>query len=129
MAEADPTARLPAPVDALCLLLLIPVAAARWTFTPDFWWHLALGHDAIAQGAVQSVERHSWTAPGTVYQAHSWATGVLFAAVDTLAGLSGLEVLAFAGVVASARLVFALSREWGSGPWAGALASILFVST
>ena len=129
MREADPTARLPAPVDLLCLLLLIPVAAARWTFTPDFWWHLVLGRDAISEGAVQAVERYSWTAPDAAYQAHSWATGLVFAAVDRAGGLSGLEVLAFAGVVASCRLVYALGREWGAGPWSSAAAMTLYLST
>ncbi len=129
MAEPDPTARLPAPVDLLCLLLLIPVAAARWTFTPDFFWHLVLGREALATGAVQAVETHSWTAPGVAYQAHSWATGVAFALVDRLGGLSGLEVLAFAGVVASCRLVYALGREWGGGPWTSTAAMLLFFST
>jgi hypothetical protein len=127
--EGDPTARLPAPVDLLCLILLIPVAAARWTFTPDFWWHLVLGRDALETGAVQAVERYSWTAPDAAYQAHSWLTGVVFALVDRAGGLSALEVLAFAGVLASCRLVVALSREWGAGPWTSAVAAILFCST
>ena len=129
MGEAEPTARLPAPIDGLCLLLLIPVAAARWTFTPDFWWHLVLGRDALDSGVVQAVEQYSWTAPGVAYQAHSWATGVLFAGVDRLGGLSALEVIAFAGVVASCRLVHALGREWGAGPWTSAAATTLFFST
>lgn len=129
MAEPDPTARLPAPVDLLCLLLLVPVAATRWTFTPDFWWHLVLGRDALEAGAVQAIEQYSWTAPGTAYQAHSWATGVVFALVDRVGGLSGLEVLAFAGVLASCRLVYALGREWGGGPWTSTAAMLLFFST
>ncbi len=123
-----PRERQPHPVDLLCLAVLLPVVARRWTFTPDFFWHLRLGHDALASRAVQAVERYSWTAEGTAYQAHSWASGALFALVDSIGGLAATEVLAWALIVAACRGVYALARGWGAGSWTGSLAVIGFAS-
>ncbi len=67
----------------------------------SFLTHLATGRLILERGSVPSADPYTFTAAGEPWVVQSWLVSVLYAAVERLAGLDGLRVLAgaAAGVV------------------------------
>ncbi len=84
---------------ALALLALRPL------LTPlpphDLWWHLAMGRDILAQGAIPTVDAYSFTQAGAPFYDQSWLAQVLMVSLDRL---GGVELL-----IAAQALVIALA--------------------
>jgi len=88
------------------------LAVLAWTpmSNNDIWLHLKVGETVLAEGAVPTIERFSFTAAGRPLVPHEWGAAVLFALVHRGFGVNGLILLkgllaagAFAAVAAAAR--------------------------
>jgi hypothetical protein len=71
----------------------------------DFWWHLKVGEDILATHHWPTTDAYSFTAPGQPWMAAEWLGDVLFAWVERIGGLRGLDVLL---IVMSAAIILAL---------------------
>jgi hypothetical protein len=88
------------------LLVGIIFAAKRgFDVDPDFWWHLKIGEGILATHRWPTVDPYSFTATGQPWMACEWLGDVLFATVERVGGLRGLEVSL---VVMSAAIIVAL---------------------
>jgi hypothetical protein len=76
-------------------LLATGVYVARRNFDvdPDFWWHLKVGDGILATRQWPVADHFSFTAAGNPWLAAEWLSEVLFAGVNRLGGLRGLEAL------------------------------------
>jgi hypothetical protein len=91
----------------LVALLIGGVFVARRDFDvdPDFWWHLKVGEDILRTHHWPTVDTYSFTAAGQAWFPAEWLGGVLFASVERIAGLRGLEALL---IILGASIVVAL---------------------
>lgn len=80
-------------------------AKSGFNVDTDFWWHLRVGEDILATHHWPTVDPYSFTASGQPWLAAEWLGEVLFAAVERVGGLRGLDVLL---VVMSAAIILAL---------------------
>jgi hypothetical protein len=71
----------------------------------DFWWHLKVGEDILATHHWPTTDAYSFTAPGQPWIAAEWLGDVLFAWIERIGGLRGLDVLL---IVMSAAIILAL---------------------
>jgi hypothetical protein len=71
----------------------------------DFWWHLKVGEDILATHHWPTTDAYSFTAPGQPWMAAEWLGDVLFAWVERIGALRGLDVLL---IVMSAAIILAL---------------------
>lgn len=77
----------------------------------DFGWHLAMGRHIVETRAVPASDPFTHTAPGAPEVAHEWLSQVVYALVDSAAGILGVRAL-HAGVAALlVLLVFLLQRR------------------
>jgi hypothetical protein len=90
---------------AIAAVLLATAWVATWrpAVDPDQWWHLVLGREIRAAGAIPGVESLSWWTAGDPLFAHSWAWDLLLSLAHELAGLTGISLLgaAISGLVIS----------------------------
>jgi hypothetical protein len=88
-------------------LLVTGVFWAKHDFNvdTDFWWHLKVGEDILASRHWPTTDAYSFTAPGQPWLAAEWLGDALFAWVERIGGLRGLDVLL---VVMSAAIILAL---------------------
>jgi hypothetical protein len=79
----------------LVALLVAGVFVARRDFNvdPDVWWHLKIGEDILRTHHWPTVDPYSFTVAGQPWFPAEWLGDVLFAAVDRIGGLQGLEAL------------------------------------
>ena len=79
----------------LVVLLVSGVFVARRGFDvdPDLWWHIKVGEDILATHQWPTSDSYSFTAAGQSWMADQWLGDVLFAAVERVGGLRGLEAL------------------------------------
>ncbi|MFQ5418483.1 MAG: tetratricopeptide repeat protein, partial [Myxococcota bacterium] len=99
---------------ALAVVAMLLVSAGQPLLTEDTWWHLSLGAAHVAAGPWLGADPVLHTAAGPPVPA-AWLTGVLFHAVERIAGFSGLRVLHAALVAGILALAFgALRRASGS---------------
>ena len=91
----------------LVALLVAGVFVARRDFVvdPDFWWHLKVGEDILRTHHWPTVDPYSFTVAGQPWFPAEWLGGVVFAFVERMAGLRGLEALL---IVLGASIVVAL---------------------
>jgi hypothetical protein len=81
---------------ALALLMLRPLLTAVQPH--DFWWHLAMGRQIVAQGSVPALDSYSYTQAGQPFYDQSWLAQVLMYGLHRLGGVE-LLVLAQALVI------------------------------
>lgn len=74
---------------ALCVL----VVGDSMLLDPDTYWHTAVGNWILERGAVPDTDPFSHSMPGAPWTAHEWLSEVIFAAVHSMAGWTGLVVL------------------------------------
>jgi hypothetical protein len=88
-------------------LLVTGVFWAKHAFNvdTDFWWHLKVGEDILAIHHWPTTDAYSFTAPGQPWMAAEWLGDVLFAWVERIGGLRGLDMLL---IVMSAAVILAL---------------------
>lgn len=86
-------------VFAFPVLLGALLAAAAATalhfhfFDPDTWWHLKVGEQILATGALPRQDPYSFTASGSPWMAYEWLGEVIFTLVLRWAGMKGLGFL------------------------------------
>src|SRR6202030_1410397 len=88
-------------------LLVTGVFVTRRGFEvdPDLWWHIKIGQDILATHHWPTSDSFSFTAAGQPWMATEWIGDILFAAVERVAGLRGLEALL---IILGAAVVVAL---------------------
>lgn len=80
----------------------------------SFFTHLATGRIILATGSVPSSDPYTFTAHGTRWLVQSWLASALYAAVERLAGATGLRVLMGVTAVVLASLAWRLTRPAAS---------------
>ncbi|MBN8550668.1 MAG: hypothetical protein J0M12_15235 [Deltaproteobacteria bacterium] len=126
--KSDKVEAIPLSVVLLAIgLALIPLVN-RALFTPDAWWHIALG-DAIRRAHSIPAEAYSFTASGRPIYCHWWLSDVIFSTVSQLCGLSGLEAFGFLLVIGLSVSVALLARELGASVLWMLVAQCLFFGT
>ena len=88
-------------------LLVTGVFVTRRGFEvdPDLWWHIKIGQDILTTHHWPTSDSFSFTAAGEPWMATEWVGDILFAAVERVAGLRGLEALL---IILGAAVVVAL---------------------
>lgn len=94
---------------ATILGLIALFAVAHPVLDPDMWWHLAVGETILSNRSVHFVDPLSFTNP-KIWVNSQWLSEALFAKVQQLVGIRGLEFLALLLKVAVFSLVFASMR-------------------
>ena len=76
-------------------LLVAGVFVARRGFDvdPDLWWHIKAGQDILRTHHWPTTDPYSFTVAGHPWMAAEWLGDVLFATVERVGGLRGLEAL------------------------------------
>jgi len=103
----------------LCIAFLLPIVPN------DYWWYVRLGGDIVATGSIPTVDVYSATAAGQPVFNPSWASAVVFWALDRAGGPT-LTVLARGVLLAgSYALVWWACRLVGGGGRLSALVVLL----
>lgn len=84
--------------------------------TTSIGWHLASGRWIIAHHAVPHADPFSFTALGTPWLDHEWLFQVAVAAVDEVAGGTGLVVLRSVLIAALGVVLLVIGHRAGLGP-------------
>ena len=87
------------------LVAIVFVAKRDFEVDPDFWWHIKSGEAILATHHWPTTDPYSFTAAGQPWLACEWLGDFLFAAVERVGGLRGLEALL---IVLSAAIIVAL---------------------
>jgi hypothetical protein len=99
-------------------LLVTGVFVARRGFEvdPDLWWHIKVGQDILTTHQWPLSDSYSFTAAGQPWIAAEWVGDILFATVERVAGIQGLEALLIilGAAVIVALYVFATLRSRNS---------------
>ena len=99
-------------------LLVAGVFVARRGFDvdPDLWWHIKAGQDILRTHHWPTTDPYSFTVAGHPWMAAEWLGDVLFATVERVGGLRGLEALliVLAAAVMLALYAFATLRSGNS---------------
>lgn len=78
------------------LVAIIYVVKRGFDVDPDFWWHIKSGEAILATHHWPTTDPYSFTVVGQRWLAYEWLGDVLFAAVERIGGLRGLEFLLIA---------------------------------
>ncbi|MFN0207201.1 MAG: hypothetical protein ACKVS6_12930 [Planctomycetota bacterium] len=112
------------------LLLLTGAFAAAFLFyfrpiqDDDAWLHFAAGRWILDNGAVQSVDTFSCTAPGVRYVNHEWLAQVVFESVRRIFGIPGFRILIAACAGISFVIITISALRHGAGRLAAGLITI-----
>jgi hypothetical protein len=90
----------------------------------DVFWHLAIGHDTLANG-LGATDAYSWTVRGQPVSVDQWLGQVLWALADDAAGWRGIVALrAISVALLIAIIVYAALRERPARPLGAVLAAL-----
>ncbi|HEX6539960.1 MAG TPA: hypothetical protein VF155_12355 [Candidatus Dormibacteraeota bacterium] len=78
-------------VAAAFVITLLPVTSI--VHDPDFWWHLRAGQLILAHGGLLGIDPFTFTVPTHAWTMHEWLTEVLYAALQSAAGLGVIVLL------------------------------------
>lgn len=70
------------------------VGSSRLLGDPDTFWHIAVGRQILATGALPTVDQFTYSATGQTWIANQWLAECLMAATDAVAGFDGLVCVA-----------------------------------
>ncbi len=76
---------------ALALIALRPLLTAVQPH--DFWWHLAMGREILAQGGVPTADSYSYTRAGEPFYDQSWLAQLLMYGLHRLGGVELLVIV------------------------------------
>jgi len=81
---------------SIAAVVLVSAWVSTWRpeTDPDFGWHLRIGDEILATGAVPKTDAFSWLTGGQPFLAHSWAWDVVLAMAYRSAGLMGTSLVA-----------------------------------
>jgi protein-S-isoprenylcysteine O-methyltransferase Ste14 len=120
---------LPGLVDLFCLGLAASLLLRHTTFTPDLWWHLALGEATLRDHAIPAVETFSWTAAGAPLASHSWLFDAIVAGLERASGLGLVELAAVSVCAVLFRLIVEIGRAFGASDLLAGAAALAFAVT
>lgn len=101
-----------------CLAALIPIDQV------DFWWHMAIGRDIVANRSIPVVSNHSWALPAnTPFIYGSWLSELLLYWLQVVGGIP-LIVLARNVLLLVAYGLVGLEARRRSGSWGWAALAI-----
>ncbi len=89
---------------AAVLYLVVLMAGANLLNDPDSYWHAVVGHWIIEHRVFPRVDSFSFTFAGSHWIAKEWLSQILYAGAQTLAGWTGVVVLAAAAIAIAFRL-------------------------
>lgn len=90
----------------------------------DVWWHLAVGRELLADGAVPRLETFSHTMPGAPWVAFEWLFQAAVYFLQSVGGFGGLVWGKALVGAAAAAAVYGAVRAEGARPEAAALGSL-----
>lgn len=96
---------------AVLTLLLILAMAARYTVSPDTWWHLRAGQWIWLHRALPNVDHFSYTRLGEAWHYPGWPVEVLMYGLYRLGGTGALNVAVALTVTTVWGLVWLTLRE------------------
>lgn len=96
----------------------------------DFWFHLRVGEDILASGAIPRIDVYSGVAQGRPFVEQGWLAAVVMALIQRHLGPWGFTLLGeLAGIVTVMFLYLAVPREQRRTPWALPLLALCFYLT
>jgi hypothetical protein len=110
-------------------ILAIIIGKAFWTcrgriVDTDLWWHLRNGESMLAQAKLPAMDAYSFTAAGSPWLDHSWASELLYYAGYRAFGLQGIFVIFTLATAALLVSLFCVCRRRAQDPLAAGICAI-----
>jgi hypothetical protein len=97
----------------------------------DFWWHMALGREILASGAIPTLDTYSYTMLGTPYPSYQmfWLMDVILYGIYYLGGASWIvfihSLMVSIAYLLIVLIAYQLSKSWRTAALSGLFAAAL----
>jgi hypothetical protein len=109
----------------LVLMLILTIAFLLPVDPNDYWWYVRIGQDTLQTGAVPTVDTLSYTQAGQPVIYHSWLSALLFARLNTWAGIPLTVFVRGLFLALGYAIIFIASRQAGAGTKTASLVLLL----
>jgi hypothetical protein len=114
----------------LLMLAWVVALGIRPVTNNDFWYHLRIGEDILAAGAIPREDVYAAVPHGHPFIAQGWLAAVIMALVGSYVAPWGFTLLGdLAGVVTAVLLYLAVPRTLRRAPWTLLLLAFAFYLT